>query len=224
MSERYTLKNFDIEALKRMEATVILKPANITIHDTTRVDSIVKIEGGRGVYLGPGVHISSFVHLNIGGGKLTVDENVAITSGVEILTGTNTADGRSMSSAAPPEEQVVERWETHIEHRAFLGMGCRILQGCKYIGRYAIVAAGSEVNHDVPPYAIVLGSPARIIGDRRNRPGWHWGDGDEAPLNIPAEREQAIANAIKEKYGFDITSNYASDFLRFITAIVDKLP
>ena len=35
------------------------------------------------------------------------------------------------------------------------------------IGKNALVAAGSVVTKDVPPYAIVAGNPAKIIGDTR---------------------------------------------------------
>lgn len=47
----------------------------------------------------------------------------------------------------------------------WLGTGCKILAGVT-IGEGAVVAAGSVVNKDVPPYAIVAGTPIRKIGDR----------------------------------------------------------
>lgn len=49
----------------------------------------------------------------------------------------------------------------------WIGSGVTILGGVK-IGDGAIVAAGALVNHDVPPYAIVGGIPARIIKKRFN--------------------------------------------------------
>lgn len=42
-----------------------------------------------------------------------------------------------------------------------------ILPGVK-IGKGAVVASGAVVSHDVPPYAIVGGVPAKIIGYREN--------------------------------------------------------
>lgn len=42
-----------------------------------------------------------------------------------------------------------------------------VLKGVK-IGSHAVIAANSVVNKDVPPYAIVAGSPARIIKSRIN--------------------------------------------------------
>lgn len=35
------------------------------------------------------------------------------------------------------------------------------------IGEGAVVAAGAVVNQDVPPFAIVAGVPAKVVGDRR---------------------------------------------------------
>lgn len=39
-----------------------------------------------------------------------------------------------------------------------------IMEGCNEIGRYATVGAGAVLLEDVPPYAIVVGNPAKIVG------------------------------------------------------------
>lgn len=53
------------------------------------------------------------------------------------------------------------------------------------IGHGAIVAAGAVVTHDVPPYAIVAGAPARVVRKRFPQPiiealldvqWWNWSD------------------------------------------------
>jgi UDP-2-acetamido-3-amino-2,3-dideoxy-glucuronate N-acetyltransferase len=46
---------------------------------------------------------------------------------------------------------------------ASIGANAAILPGLT-IGKKAQVSAGAVVTHDVPPYAIVTGNPARIIG------------------------------------------------------------
>jgi hypothetical protein len=53
--------------------------------------------------------------------------------------------------------------ETFIEIGASLGANCTILPGLR-IGRYAMIGAGSVVTGNVPPFAIVMGNPARITG------------------------------------------------------------
>ncbi len=51
---------------------------------------------------------------------------------------------------------------TEIGNDVWIGTQSCIKQGVK-IGNGAVVGANSFVNKDVPPYAIVVGSPARII-------------------------------------------------------------
>ena len=41
--------------------------------------------------------------------------------------------------------------------------------GLSRIGPFATVGAGAVVTRNVPPNAIVIGNPARIVGDCRNR-------------------------------------------------------
>jgi maltose O-acetyltransferase len=53
-----------------------------------------------------------------------------------------------------------------IEDDAWIGFNSTILKGVK-IGRGAIVGAAAVVTKDVPAYAIVAGSPAKIIGHAR---------------------------------------------------------
>ena len=56
-----------------------------------------------------------------------------------------------------------------IEEFAKIGANSTILPGIK-IGKHALIGAGSVVVNDIPDYAIVVGNPAKIIGDiRKNK-------------------------------------------------------
>jgi acetyltransferase-like isoleucine patch superfamily enzyme len=125
----------------------------------------VKIEGGRGVELDEYVHVCSFVHLNIGGGRVTVGPYSALASGCRVLGGTNTPRGTSMSCVAPESMQDVERKHTVIGTCVMIGAGSTIMPGVT-VGDFAVVAAGAVVTHDVPPFAIIAGPAARIVGVR----------------------------------------------------------
>ena len=53
-----------------------------------------------------------------------------------------------------------------IEDDVWIGHHSVILPRCKFIGRGAIIGAGSVVTRDVAPYTIVAGNPARKLRDR----------------------------------------------------------
>jgi acetyltransferase-like isoleucine patch superfamily enzyme len=57
-----------------------------------------------------------------------------------------------------------------IEDRVWIGFNSVVLKGVR-IGECAIVGAGSVVTRDVPPYAIVGGNPATVIGQVESRIG-----------------------------------------------------
>ena len=50
-----------------------------------------------------------------------------------------------------------------IHKNVWIGTGSIILPKCKEIGEGSIIAAGSIVVKDVPPYSIVAGNPAEVI-------------------------------------------------------------
>ena len=50
----------------------------------------------------------------------------------------------------------------HIGRGAYIGNGAMIMPGVT-IGECAVIGAGSVVTHDVPPYMVAVGNPARII-------------------------------------------------------------
>lgn len=58
--------------------------------------------------------------------------------------------------------------KTLLKRNCSLGANCTILPGLT-IGENAMVGAGAVVTKDVPDHAIVVGNPARIVGDVRNR-------------------------------------------------------
>jgi acetyltransferase-like isoleucine patch superfamily enzyme len=62
-------------------------------------------------------------------------------------------------------EQVAHR-PVRIEDDVWIGFNAAVLKGVT-LGRGAVVGAGAVVTHDVPPYAVVVGNPARQVGQSR---------------------------------------------------------
>jgi maltose O-acetyltransferase len=67
------------------------------------------------------------------------------------------------------EQGGTKRDPPRIEDGAWIGLRATILPG-RVVGEGSIVAACAVVTRDVPPYAIVGGNPARVIGHRDGSP------------------------------------------------------
>lgn len=101
--------------------------------------------------------------------KLIIGNYVCIASGVIILMGGNHNHHPEWITVYPFVEQIetsyAPKGDTVIESDAWIGMNAMIMPGVT-IGEGAIVAAGSVVAKDVPPYTIVGGNPAQQIKKR----------------------------------------------------------
>ena len=56
-----------------------------------------------------------------------------------------------------------EPGETEVMIGASVGAGAIVLPGL-CIGRYSMIAAGTVVTTDVPPHALIMGNPGRVVG------------------------------------------------------------
>lgn len=61
------------------------------------------------------------------------------------------------------EVKDVSRARLVIGNDVWIGYGVLITMNCRTIGNGAVIGAGAVVTHDIPPYAVVAGNPARII-------------------------------------------------------------
>ena len=61
--------------------------------------------------------------------------------------------------------------KTVVEQGVSIGSGATILSGLT-IGRGALIGAGSVVTKDVAPNTIVVGNPAKVIGDLKQVKQW----------------------------------------------------
>lgn len=71
---------------------------------------------------------------------------------------------RGASMQSMPSDQ--ERTGVTIGDDVWLGAGVSVMPGC-VIGSGAVVGANSVIRHEVPPFEIWAGVPARKIGERR---------------------------------------------------------
>lgn len=105
-------------------------------------------------------------------GGVSIGNNVKVQNNVSIYEGTVIEDdvflGPScvLTNVTNPRSQVSRRSlyeKTVLRRGASIGANATVVCGVT-IGRYAFVAAGAVVIHDVPDYALVVGVPARFLG------------------------------------------------------------
>ena len=149
------------------------------VHESSYVDEPCSI--------GTGTRIWHFSHImkdsrigencNIGQNvvispRCVVGSNVKIQNNVSVYTGVILEDdvfcGPSMvfTNVINPRSHVERKDEykqTLVKRGASIGANATIVCG-NTIGRYAFIGAGAVVTRDVPDYAVVYGSPARVRG------------------------------------------------------------
>ncbi len=127
------------------------KTEHLHVHRHVRV-----LQYGR-ILIGDNTYINRNVLLD-GRNGLEIGNNVDIGEYVKIW---------SLEHNPNDEEHSPRGRKTIIEDHVWIAPWSIILPGVK-IGRGAVIGAGSVVTKDVPPLAIVAGSPAKQIGTRNN--------------------------------------------------------
>ena len=90
--------------------------------------------------------------LMMAAGGITIEDKVLIAANVKLIS--NNHD--------PYERDVLLCKPVLIKEGAWIGAGSTILPGVT-VGRYAIVGSDTVVTKDVPDYAVVVGTPAKVI-------------------------------------------------------------
>lgn len=104
------------------------------------------------------------------GNRVTIKCGVQIWDGItienDVFIGPNATFTNDLF---PRSKKYPEKFpKTILKNNCSLGANSTILPGLT-IGEHAMVGAGAVVTKDVPAYSIVVGNPAKIIGDVRKR-------------------------------------------------------
>ena len=120
---------------------------------------------GKNVYIGGSTTLMCRNSINIA-------DNVIIANNVIIMDNNNhpTAPSERLKMSMCDDYIKDELWSwknvsskpVSIEENVWIGRDVRILKGVT-VGKGSIIALGSIVTHDVPPYSIVAGNPARVV-------------------------------------------------------------
>jgi UDP-2-acetamido-3-amino-2,3-dideoxy-glucuronate N-acetyltransferase len=153
--------------------------ATATVHASAIVDDGAHIGAGTSVWhfthvcagahvgercsLGQGVFVANSVRIGHG---VRVQNNVSLYDGVTLDNDVFCGPSVVFTNVRNPRAAVPRKHEyrpTHVKRGATLGANATVVCGVT-IGEHAFVAAGAVVAGDVPPFALVMGVPARHVG------------------------------------------------------------
>ena len=146
----------DVKIGKNVKIFSFVNLYGCEIGDDTKIGAFVEIQ--KGANIGKKCRISSHTFICEG---VTIEDGVFIGHNVTFINDKyprSTNEDGSMQSET--DWKVVE---TFIKKGASIGSSSTIMCGIT-VGEGAIVGAGSVVTKDVPPYTLVIGNPARIVG------------------------------------------------------------
>lgn len=112
------------------------------------------------ISMGDNVRVQEGVWIN-GAGGLLIGNNVGISYRATIWT----VEHFYMHARAVPFDERVLLRPVRINDNVWVGAGVSITSGVE-IGEGSVIGIASVVTKDVPPLAIVMGNPARVIGYR----------------------------------------------------------
>jgi len=118
-------------------------------------------EPGEGLVVGDHSNIGPYCYIGCSG-HISIGNNVMISPRVSIYAENHVFDQIDVTI----KSQGVKKENVVIEDDCWIASNSILLAGVT-IGKGSIVAAGSVVTQDVPPYSVVAGVPARVIKNRR---------------------------------------------------------
>lgn len=114
------------------------------------------------------VHLEDYTQLNSAtiisnGGKLFVKKGSGAAEGLLVVTNNHKKIAGDWIRHQMDSLEYDFENDIIVEEDVWIGANVTLL-GEAYIGRGAIIGAGSVIRNRIPPYAIVTGNPAKIIG------------------------------------------------------------
>jgi maltose O-acetyltransferase len=114
---------------------------------------------GDHVYIGPGVHLH-------GRGGIVIGDGTILGPRVTI----HSSNHNHLRPACLPYDGGVRLARVEVGEGVWIGDRAMLCPGVR-VGRGSVVAMGSVVSRDVPPFSVVAGNPARVVARREDPEG-----------------------------------------------------
>jgi acetyltransferase-like isoleucine patch superfamily enzyme len=117
------------------------------------------IKGTAKLTIGKGTSIGEMNNIRAAGGEIIIGEKCILSQYITIVAANHLI--------SKDQYMIDQAWDTSknkvvIHDDVWIGSHAQIMPGVT-IGKGAIIAAGATVTKDVEPYAIMLGSPAKLL-------------------------------------------------------------
>lgn len=158
------------------------------------------------IYIGDHVSIGPKCLIRSAHGTIHIGNHVMIGPGVHIHGGNHTINQKGKFLDQVKKEMGTDG-DLIISDDVWIGSYCILLKGAN-IGRGAVISAGSVVRNVIPPYAIVIGNPCKIVGFRLT------------PEEV-IEHEKALYSESERLSLEELEHNYDKYFLKRLKQIKD---
>lgn len=132
---------------------------NAKIGNNTKIGANVRLFGSQEHQLEIGEHCYFGLNTIVEGynAKVTIGSHVSFAQNILLISGSGPNASEVMQRVFP-----ILKGDIHIGHHTWIGANAVIMPHVS-LGNYCVVAANSFVNKSFPDYAIIGGTPAKLI-------------------------------------------------------------
>lgn len=163
----FKICSFISRTLHRITVEVVIKKSFLKCGHHVRVQRKCRFEGIENISIGNYVSLGDGTRMETTRAKIVIGDYVMFGPDVTIVTGNHRIDLIGIPMYFVSDEMKKEENDADVIIGSDVWIGARsiILKGVN-IGEGAVIAAGSVVSHDVEPYSIVGGVPAKELRKR----------------------------------------------------------
>ncbi len=141
------------------------------VHPTARVSTKITVKNRNNLVLEECTNIDGGAYIMNSRARFVMKHHSGAAIGLLVVTGDHmsipgkffkditNADKDRLDTAGEYDKDVI------VEEDVWIGSHVTLLKGA-HIGRGAIIGSGAVVRTPIPPYALVIGNPAKIVGFR----------------------------------------------------------
>lgn len=155
LSDRYLCIASDVVVGQNVKFSKFVNLYGCEVGDDTKIGAFVEIQ--KNAKVGKRCKISSHTFICEG---VTIEDEVFVGHNVTFVNDTFPRATTGTGALQTDADWQVE--VTLVKRGASIGSGATILANV-VIGEHALIGAGSVVTSDVPPHAVVVGNPGRVL-------------------------------------------------------------